>query len=401
MNKTQPKRSLLVEDIPVLAAEKTVVEENMAVTAAPLRSQFGSEAWGDTLSLRVKKLKRSKIILTQTLFGLVVFLVFLYLTFPLNVFKEVMVTKVNAALSENNAPVRLSVGALKTRFPLGVSLEDIQLSNLNNAAAVVKIGKLDATLNVLPVFIGRLSADLRVTQSGGSIAVRYHDSILSLLKMKQKNVRLPSGNARITFNNFEILQYTTILFELLKPEGSSAGGRGGSSANMSEFASQILSATLAVAIQPFLQSEVGGQISGAVQLALPPPGESFNLAKGDLDLKIGKAYFEMKDETFAIPRQDFNEARIKAKLEKKTITIPNETKLLASDVGIELSGSMNVSESLAVSDVKLAVSMLMRGKIEENFKTLLLVMIGCDPQKMVNGKMDVELTGNFSALTCR
>ncbi|MEN9809386.1 MAG: hypothetical protein RLZZ488_953 [Pseudomonadota bacterium] len=401
MDKTQPKSSLLVEDLPVLAADDTAVDESMAVTAAPLRSQFGSESWGDTISHRIKKLNRTRIILTQTLFGMVVFFLFLYLTFPLNVVKEVIVTKVNTALSEKNVPVRVNVGSLKVRFPLGVSLEDLQVSNINNAAAVVKIGKLDATVKFLPVFIGRLSADFRVTQSGGSVGLLYHDSIIDLVKMTQKNVRIPSGNVKITFSNFEILQYTTSLLELLKPEGSSVGGRGGSSANMSEFASQLLSSTLAVAIQPFLESEVGGQISGAIQLNLPAPGESFNLAKGDLDLKIGKAYFEMKDETFAIPRQDFNEARIKAKLEKKTITIPNETKLLASDVGIELSGSMNVSESLSVNDVKLALSMLMKGKIEENFKTLLLVMIGCDPQKMVNGKMDVELTGNFSALSCR
>jgi len=401
MDKTQPKNSLLVEDIPILAAETSEAAESVDGTAAPMRSQFGSEAWGDTLSPRVKKLKRSKIILTQTLFGLAVFIVFLCLTFPMNVVKEVIVTKVNTSLSENNVPVRLNIGALKTRFPLGVSLEDVQVSNMNNATAVVKIGKLDATLNVLPMFIGRLSADLRITQSGGSIAIRYHDSLLSLLKMTQKNARFPSGTARIAFSNFEILQYTASLFELLKPEGASAGGRGGSSASMSEFASQLLSSTLAVAIQPFLESEVGGQITGSIQLELPAPGESFDLAKGDLDLKIGKAYFEMKDETFAIPKQEFNEARIKAKLEKKTITIPNETKLLASDVGIELSGSMNVTESLSINDVKLALSMLMKGKIEENFKTLLLVMIGCDPQKMVNGKMDVELTGNFSALTCR
>jgi hypothetical protein len=153
-------------------------------------------------------------------------------------------------------------------------------------------------------------------------------------------------------------------------------------------------------IQPFLRTEVSGLLSGKIKLDVPSPGDSFDKVTSDIDLKISKAYFEMKDETLAIPRQDFSEARIKAKLVKKSLEIPAETKLISNDLGLNLSGRMSVSDRMDITDVKLNLGLTLKGKIEENFKTLLPVILGCDLAKMVGGKMDVELSGNFSALTC-
>jgi hypothetical protein len=118
-------------------------------------------------------------------------------------------------------------------------------------------------------------------------------------------------------------------------------------------------------------------------------------------LKIGKAFFLMNDETLNIPRQEFTDARIKAKLLKKSIDIPTETKLVANDIGINLSGRLNVSDNLSVNDVKLNLGLDLKGKVEENFKNLLPILLGCDMAKMVGGKLDAELSGVIGALTCK
>jgi len=61
---------------------------------------------------------------------------------------------------------------------------------------------------------------------------------------------------------------------------------------------------------------------------------------------------------------------------------------------------LSISDRIDVTDVKLNLGLTLKGKIEENFKTLLPVLLGCDLSKMVGGKMNVELSGHFSALTC-
>jgi hypothetical protein len=73
MDKNQPTNSLIVEDIPVLAADRSEELEGPALSAAPLRSQFGSELWGETATHRMRKNKRTKTILTYVGVGFVSF----------------------------------------------------------------------------------------------------------------------------------------------------------------------------------------------------------------------------------------------------------------------------------------------------------------------------------------
>ncbi|MEN9825672.1 MAG: hypothetical protein RI953_1417 [Pseudomonadota bacterium] len=379
MDKNQPTNSLIVEDIPVLAADRSEELEGPALSAAPLRSQFGSELWGETATHRMRKNKRTKTILTYVGVGFVSFLVFLYLSFPFNVVNEVAVSKLNEIFIQQRLPIRISIGNFRPKFPLGVNLEDIQVSNVNDSSANVKIGKATASLNVLPLFIGRVDVDMRLTQSGGSLEVNVNDSIASLIKSaRASNAHLPSGHVRAVFSTFEIASFVSNALAFVRSGNNPA----------------------LQTIQAFLRTEVSGQISGLAKIDLPEAGESLEKATADVDLKIGKAYFEMKEETLAIPRQEFSEARIKAKLAKKTIEIPTETKLVANDISISLSGRMNLMDNLGVNDVKLNLGLVLKGKIEENFKTLLPVILGCDISKISGGKMNVELSGTLSALTC-
>lgn len=379
MDKNQPPNSLIAEDIPVLVADRGEVLEGPALSAAPLRSQFGSELWGDTVGHRVRKNKRTKKILTYVGVGFVSFLVFLYLSFPFNVVNEVVVSKLNENLIQQRLPIRISIGNFRPKFPLGVNLEDIQVSNVNDSSANVKIGKAAVSLNVLPLLIGRVDLDARLTQSGGSLEVNVNDSLASIVKnASSSSARLPSGHVRIVFSTFEIASFVANALAFVRSGNNPA----------------------LQTIQPFLRTEVSGQISGVAKIDLPEAGESLEKATADVDLKIGKAYFEMKEETLAIPRQEFSEARFKVKLVKKNIEIPAETKLVANDISISISGRMNLMDNLGVNDVKLNLGLALKGKIEDNFKTLLPVILGCDISKISGGKMNVELSGNLSALTC-
>lgn len=380
MDKSQPQSSLIVEDLPVLNSDRNAEDDSPENVPTTMRSQFGTDTWTDSITPRSKKTKRTKVILTYVGVGIISFLIFLYLSFPFNVVKEVIISKVNETFIQQKLPIRISVASFKPKFPIGINLEDIQVSNVNDPLANIKIGKASAWVNVLSLLIGKVDADVRLTQSGGSLDMNYNVGLAALPKMaRQSSSGLPAGNARLTFQNFEIKPLVANALAFVRSGNNPA----------------------LQTIQPFLRTEVSGQISGNIRLDLPSFSETLDKMLLDVDLKIGKAYFEMKDETLAIPRQEFTDARAKLKLSKKSIEIPTETKFIANDIGINLSGRMNVSDNLGVNDVQLKLGLLLKGKIEENFKTLLPVILGCDLTKMVNGKMDVELNGNFSALTCK
>ena len=379
MEKSQPRSSLVVEDVPNSNSEQDSEEY---LEAKPLKrgSLLGSDVWAEGIYSKTKKSKKVRFYVMYFVVGILSFLLFLYLSFPFNVVKEVLVGKVNDSFVQSKVPVRMTVGNFRPKFPLGLYFEDVQLNNVNDPLASIKIGKASVSLSVLSLFLGNISSDLRIEQSGGSVEIETTHSIRGLLaSASSKVLKLPPGDLVIDFNRFE-----------LKPLIASALGyvRSGNNPALQT-------------IQPFLRTEVSGLLSGKIKLQVPIAADSFDKVNSDVDLTILQAYFEMKDETLAIPIQDFSEARIKLKLNKKSIEIPNETRLIANDIGINLSGRMSVSERMDITDVKLNLGLVLKGKIEENFKTLIPVILGWDLGKMSGGKMDVELSGNFSALTCQ
>lgn len=380
MDKANPPRSsLFVEDMPSNTPGEDV-EEIFETTTTRRTQLFGSDTWSEAIPQRTKKGKKYKLYVTYSVVGILSFLIFLYLSFPFNVVKEVLAGKVNESFIQSKLPLRMTLGSLRPKFPLGLTLEDIQLNNVNDPLASIKIGKASVSISILAPFVGNVAADVRLEQSGGRVEIATSQSIRSLVSLSSsRSFKLPSGSTSITFNKFE-----------LKPLMASLLGyvRSGNNPSLQT-------------IQPFLRTEVSGQLSGKIKLDVPSPGDSFDKVTSDVDLKIVQGYFEMKDETLAIPRQDFSDAIIKAKLAKKSLEIPADTKLISNDLGINLSGRMSVSDRMDITDVKLNLGLMMKGKIEENFKNILPLMLGCDLSKISGNKLDVELSGVFSALTCQ
>jgi type II secretion system protein N len=380
MEKTQPQSSLIVEDLPVLNPAAEIGEEEVPAAVSSMRSQFGLESWGDAVNQRAKKNKRFKTYLTYGIVGLFSFLIFLYFSFPFNVVKEVAVSKVNEVFIENKLPIRVSIASFKLKFPIGLQLENIELSNVNDSGASVKIGRAVTTLSLLSAFLGKAEANVLITQSGGNLKITYVDKFSSIFKLaNSRNARLPSGQINVDFSNFEIQSLVANALAFVRSGNNPA----------------------LQTIQPLLRLNVTGALQGFARVSLPDVSESLDKAKADVDVNIRRATFKMDDETLAIPEQEFSDARIKLKLAKKSLDIPAETKFVAKDIAVNLSGRMNVSDNFGINDVNLKLGLQLKGKIEENFKFLLPLMLNCDSSKLTDGKMDAELNGVFGALTCK
>ncbi|MEY2987981.1 MAG: hypothetical protein RJB13_1502, partial [Pseudomonadota bacterium] len=152
--------------------------------------------------------------------------------------------------------------------------------------------------------------------------------------------------------------------------------------------------------ESLLQTDVSGLVNGKINVVIPDPGDSVDKITADIDLDIAKGFFEIKDENLAIPKQNFSEAKIQAKLRKKVINVTPATKFEANDIKLGLSGDLSLSDRFDVTDIKLKMSLKLLGRFKENFDFTLPVGIGCNPSKMVEGEMDVEFSGVIGAMTC-
>jgi type II secretion system protein N len=378
MEKSQRRSSLIVEDMPVLRPEDE--SEEVSSVIGRKTSVFSQDAWGESASPRVKKGRRFKKILTYSLVGFTSFFLFLYLSFPFNVVKEVLIGKVNDTFMQNSIRLRLTVGNFKLKLPLGLSFEDIQLTNVNDPSAVLKLGKATVSLSSLSLFVGKLSTHIRVEQSGGNFELETSHSISDLIALgnSRRAVSIPKGTIDLDFARFELRPLVSNFMIYFRTSNDPS----------------------LQTILPFLSTEIGGQLNGKIKVDMSSTTDSLEKLNADVDLKIQKAYLELKNETLPIPRQDFTDARIKLKLLKKSLDILPETKFAANDVGVNLSGRLSISDLMDVTDMKLNLGLALRGKLEENFKTLIPVGLRCDPAKFVDGKMDVEISGNLLAHTC-
>ncbi|MEN9530227.1 MAG: hypothetical protein RI932_2100 [Pseudomonadota bacterium] len=378
MEKSQRRSSLIVEDMPVLRPEDE--SEEVLSTSSKRPSVFSSEAWGENAAPRSKKGRRVKTILTYSLVGLSSFVLFLYLSFPFNVVKEVLIGKVNDTFMQNSIRLRLTVGNFKIKLPVGLSFEDIQLTNVNEPSSVLKLGKATVSLSPLSLFVGKLSAQVRVEQSGGNFELETSHGISDLISLgnARRAVMIPKGTVDLDFVRFDLKPLVSNFLTYYRTSNDPS----------------------LQTIMPFLSTEIGGQLNGKIKVDMSSTTDSLEKLNADVDLKIQKAYLEMKNETLPIPRQEFSDARIKIKLAKKSLDVLPETKFIANDLGVSLSGRFSISDMMDVTDMKLKLGLSLKGKLEENYKTILPVSMGCDPAKFVDGKMDVELSGNLLARTC-
>lgn len=380
MEKTTTHSSLIVEDLPVINPVMEV-EDNVAETSSvSMRSQFGSDSWGESAVPRSKRGKRYKVYAIYGIVGILSFILFLYFSFPMNVVKEVAISKLNESFIQNKIPIRVSIAGLKMKFPLGIQLENMEISNINDSSAGIKIGRAFAGVSLLPVLWGNLEAEALVTQTGGNLVVKYNNKISSLIKMaNSRNLKLPSGKIDVDFRNFEISSFVANALAYVR------------SGNDPQLAF----------IMPLLRLNVSGALQGYAKLVLPEVSDSLEKMTADTDVSVKKAVFKLDDETLGIDAQEFSAARLKIKLAKKSVEILPDTKFEAKDIALNLAGRMNVSDNMGVNDVNLKIGLGLKGKIESNFSSVFISLLKCDFSKFANGRLEAELTGTFGALTCK
>lgn len=377
MDKTEGRSSLIVEDLPTLS----VVGEAESVTQDAFRkdNSFASDLWVESIAPRTKKKSRLKTVVAYVSVGLISFFIFLYLSFPFNVVREVFVSRINESMIQSQLPLRLTLGRIGPVFPVGVSLENLEITNINVPEAKLKIKSAEVSPSLLSLFTGSLSLSIDIEQAGGSLDVEFTSGISGLTKsLNSRSFRLPPAEVAIQLKSFQIQPFIAGFLGYVRSSNNPA----------------------VKTFESLLQTDVSGLLSGKIRAINPEPGDSVDNMTVDVEIDIAKGAFEITDENLAIPRQTFTEAKLYAKLRKKIFTISEKTKFNANDIKLALSGDLKLSDNLDVTDIKLKMSLKLLGRFKENFDFTLPVGIGCSPAKMVEGEMDVEFSGVIGAMTC-
>lgn len=377
MDKTEPRSSLIVEDMPTL----TALGDSAGVGEETLRkgNSFSSDLWIESVSPRAKKTNRLKSTLAYLIVGIVSFLIFLYISFPFNVVREVFVSRINESMIQAKLPIRMTLGRIGPVLPLGIALEDVQITNINAPDAKLNLKRAELSPSLLSLFLGNLSVSLAVEQSDGSVELDMTSGISGLSKsLNSRSFRLPAAQVELQFKSFQIQPFIAGLLGYVRSSNNPA----------------------VKTFESLLQTDVSGLVNGKVKFVNPDPGDSVERMTADVDIEIVKGFFEIKDENLAIPKQTFTEAKVQAKLSKKVLNITPATKFDANDIKLTLSGDLDFSDQFDVTNIKLKMALKLLGRLKENFDFTLPVGVGCNPSKMVDGEMNVEFSGVMGAMTC-
>ena len=333
---------------------------------------LGNTAWNEEA---VHKGKRTHPLVRAILYvglGLTSFILFLYLTFPYGVIKEVAVSKITEMFQKEGLPLRLSIGSMNPNWVTGVELDNVQLTNVADTAATLKLGSVKVRLNVLPFLWGTVKVTAKATQTGGNMEAAIGLSLLGLIRGDQS-----PKYANVEFKSFQL----DPLFNhgLAVVRGSKDPGM--------------------VLLLPLVaKTTAGGALTGKIIFENSDTAH-FVKAKSTALLNIAGAFLHINDSTLKIPKQEFETAKIDLKFENNTLSIGNSTKFGAPDIGIGLGGKVLFSETPGTpANADLDLDLSMHGEIEKNLGFIVPNMMRCKP--LAGGELKAKLTGAVTQMKC-
>lgn len=332
----------------------------------------GASAWNEEATPKNKGMHPATRIALYVLLGLCSFLLFLYLTFPYGVIKEVAVSKINEQFQSQGLPLRLSIGSMSPSWLTGVKLKNVQLTNAADAKANLKLDEVTARFNAIPLLWGTIRVTAALEQGSGSL-----DTAIELPLIDTIRGYAAPKYARVTLNRFAL--------DPLFNHGL-AVVRGSKDPAM-------------VLILPLVaKTSAGGAVSGKV-LFQNPDVTNFVRAKGTFDLNISKAFLHIDDSTLKIPRQEFEAAKIDMKFENNALVFGDQTQLKAQNIGVGLNGRVALPETPeAVANADLNMALSMSGEIEKNLGFIVPNMLRCKP--LEGGELKAKLTGPVTTMKC-
>lgn len=297
---------------------------------------------------------------------LFLFLFFVYELFPYSLFKTAALNKMEDFLKESGTPFSLNATSILPYWLTGIEVKDLEVSNSSSITGVpLKIERLTARLSILPLFIGRLQANVQLTQGNGKFYISGSIPILSLLKNKPA---LQSGE--VEFSKFSINEVFQQYLNVLR-------------------SSQNPSVSL---ILPLLTDmQLNGELNGNV--------ETGDNQQGKLNLTFQGLSINFNNPALNIPKQNFSTAKLNIEWKNGVFEL-KENKLSSEDLLLDVKGRLRETDFNKPMQADLKLNLVLKGEIENNYGFLVPQLLKCPPPAKA-GELRVSLIGPIGKLTCQ
>ena len=284
------------------------------------------------------------------------FLFFLYLTFPYQVLKE----NIAGILSKETGSL-VSINTLEPSFPLGVKFTNIRV--YRPGIESLTIGKLNLDVSFLSLLFGGVKADILLEDKlGGTLNIGAEISLSSLISNPEE--AFPSY-VSLNAENFDFSSALNFMLALQS---------GGDSVNP-----MVKSALRDIHIVGKLKSNTYFEFNEKDYLS----------SKGQIDIQLVNSGLEL----LSLPFQEFNQAAIKASLDKGSFSFSPETQFVSDGLKIEISGNVKQSEKIMNSKADIIVKIGLFNSLKENFGMILDMVT----EEVSDGNMKVKVKGPISS----
>lgn len=281
------------------------------------------------------------------------FLVFFLFTFPYGVVKEAIVGEISQSTGLN-----IRVKEIGPSFPIGVDAEGLKIST-QDALAQVEFQSADATISILPLFIGRVTFNLElVSKNKGVFEASASWGILQLISRKDM---MPT-KINVESKDFELGPLVTLM---LREKSKTANDM------VKDLMTQIT----------FL-----GNLTGKAEISLASePIQS----TGTVDLQLKKATLDLNNPNLVVARQNFEKALVKGSLQGGKLTIDPNSALNSQELKVAFKGNSVLRNPFEGSLLDFVIAIKLEGTLRDNFGFIMSVIGGNEGgvNYTINGSM--------------
>ncbi|RDB36240.1 MAG: type II secretion system protein GspN [Spirobacillus cienkowskii] len=312
---------------------------------------------------------KRKHILGLVFLFIVFIIIIIYQTFPYNILKENITNKINNQLQLEKIPLKVEIKNIRPYWFTGIQIDDLVIKNQFEFNNSFILDSIIVRIKILPLFLGKVSVNLKLSQKSGLLNAAFSAPINSLI-----NNNFFPEKASVIIKKFSVDRLSQVLLK----------------ASMSGINYNV------ALLEPIINHiNFGGDLDGFMILSNP--------SSLDVDLNLLNSYLGIDNESLEFPNQDFSKLRLKLKWNGNDIEIFKETEIISKNIDIEFYGTVETPPALSrnPANINLFVNFSLSGEVEKNFGFLIPQLLNCPSSSMLAGYLKVQLTGTLDELTCR
>ncbi|MFW7380540.1 MAG: type II secretion system protein GspN [Oligoflexus sp.] len=280
------------------------------------------------------------------------FLFFVFMSFPYNALKELVVAKISAETGLN-----IRIKEFGPALPLGFYAEEVSVSPAEGGASL-EFERAKVTLAIFRLFIGEVAADIYLgTANDGELDAQASWRVFSFFS---NDMPMPR-KIWLEADKFDLSNSANFLLKV--------------------YAKQANDLIKGVFAQMSLKGLLDGDMTLVMSAADPVQ------SSGEVNLQINNGVLDLNDPNLNIPPQNFSKALIRANLRGGRLVLDNDSGLVAEELAIGIRGSTSLRHPFDRSLLDIDISLQLQGSLQDNFGFLLSMMGGGGSEETASYKL--------------